>query len=59
MRSLRSEYKAVWYQVLDEDGIRLRRFHTLEEAEHFAEEWETIQKITVTREAYVPEDAPF
>lgn len=59
MRTLRQQYKVVWYQVLDENGDRVRRFETMEEAEHFAEEWETIQKVTVTREAYVPEDAPF
>lgn len=59
MRHLRSQYKAVWYQVLDENGDRVRRFETLEQAEHFAEEWETIEKVTVTREAFVPEEAPF
>lgn len=45
--------------MLDENGDRVRRFETLEEAEHFAEEWETIEKVTVIREAYVPEEAPF
>lgn len=59
MRTLRSQYKAVWYQVLDENGDRVRRFETKEEAEHFAEEWETIEKVTVIREAFVPEEAPF
>ena len=59
MRHLRSQYKAVWYQVLDENGDRVRRFETKEEAEHFAEEWETIEKVTVIREAFVPEEAPF
>jgi hypothetical protein len=49
----------VWYQILDENGNRIRRFQTLEEAEHFAEDYETIEKITVQREAYVPEEAPF
>ena len=39
--------------------MRLRRFETMEEAEHFAEDYETINKVTVTREAYVPEEAPF
>ena len=43
----------------DEEGMRLRRFETMEEAEHFAEDYETINKVTVTREAYVPEEAPF
>jgi hypothetical protein len=31
----------------------------MEEAEHFAEEYESIEKITILREAYVPEEAPF
>jgi hypothetical protein len=59
MRQLRAEYRSVWYQVIDENGNRVRRFQTKEEAENFAEEYETIEKITVTREAYVPEEAPF
>jgi len=59
MRNLRSQYKAVWYQVLDEEGNRVWRFNTMEEAEHFAEDYETIEKITVTREAFIPEEAPF
>ena len=59
MRQLRNQYKAVWYEVRDEEGMRLRRFETMEEAEHFAEDYETINKVTVTREAYVPEEAPF
>jgi predicted hydrocarbon binding protein len=59
MRQLRGQYKTVWYQILYENGNRVRRFQTKEEAEHFAEEWESIEKVTVTREAYVPEEAPF
>ena len=59
MRQLRNQYKTVWYQVLDENGNRVRRFQTMEEAEHFAEDYETIEKVSVTREAYVPEEAPF
>jgi hypothetical protein len=59
MRQIRNQYKVVWYQVMDDEGRKLRRFETLEEAEGFAEEWETIQKVTLTREAYVPEEAPF
>ena len=59
MRTLRQHYKTVWYQILDENGNRVRRFQSLEEAEHFAEDYETIEKITVQREAYVPEEAPF
>jgi len=49
----------VWFEVRDENNMRVRRFETKEEAENFAEEYETIIKVTVTREAYVPEEAPF
>lgn len=59
MRQLRNQYKTVWYQILDENGNRVRRFQTMEEAVHFAEDYETIEKVSVTREAYVPEEAPF
>jgi hypothetical protein len=31
----------------------------MEEAEHFAEDYESIEKITILREAYIPEEAPF
>jgi hypothetical protein len=31
----------------------------MEEADNFAEDYESIEKITLTREAYVPEEAPF
>jgi hypothetical protein len=31
----------------------------MEEAENFAEDYESIEKITILREAYVPEEAPF
>ena len=58
-RQLRSQYKAVWFEVRDENDMRVRRFETKEEAESFAEDYETIIKVTVTREAYVPEEAPF
>jgi hypothetical protein len=59
MRQLRAQHKVIWYQILDENGNRVRRFHTMEEAENFAEEYESIEKITILREAYVPEEAPF
>lgn len=58
-RQLRNQYKVVWYEVRDENDMRIRRFETKEEAEHFAEDYETIIKVVVTREAYVPEEAPF
>jgi hypothetical protein len=59
MRTLRNQYKALWFEVRDENDMRIRRFESKEEAENFAEEYETIIKVTVTREAYVPEEAPF
>jgi hypothetical protein len=59
MRQLRNQYKVAWFEVRDENDMRIRRFESQEEAEHFAEEYETIIKVTVTREAYVPQEAPF
>jgi hypothetical protein len=59
MRQLRNQYKVAWFEVRDENDMRVRRFETKEEAENFAEEYETIIKVTVTREAYVPQEAPF
>jgi hypothetical protein len=59
VRQLRNQYKVAWFEVRDENDMRVRRFETKEEAEHFAEEYETIIKVTVTREAYVPQEAPF
>ena len=59
MRQLRNQYKVAWFEVRDENDMRVRRFESQEEAEHFAEEYETIIKVTVTREAYVPQEAPF
>jgi len=59
MRQLRNQYKVAWFEVRDENDMRVRRFETQEEAENFAEEYETIIRVTVTREAYVPEEAPF
>jgi hypothetical protein len=49
----------MWFEVRDENDMRIRRFESQEEAEHFAEEYETIIRVTVTREAYVPQEAPF
>jgi hypothetical protein len=59
VRQLRNQYKAVWFEVRDENDMRIRRFESKEEAENFAEEYETIIRVTVTREAYVPQEAPF
>ena len=59
VRQLRNQYKVAWFEVRDENDMRIRRFESQEEAENFAEEYETIIKVTVTREAYVPEEAPF
>jgi hypothetical protein len=49
----------MWFEVRDENDMRIRRFESKEEAENFAEEYETIIRVTVTREAYVPQEAPF
>ena len=59
VRQLRNQYKAVWFEVRDVNDMRVRRFESKEEAENFAEEYETIIRVTVTREAYVPQEAPF
>jgi hypothetical protein len=59
MRQLRNQYKVAWFEVRDENDMRIRRFESKEEAENFAEEYETIIRVTVTREAYVPQEAPF
>ena len=59
MRQLRNQYKVAWFEVRDENDMRVRRFESKEEAEHFSEDYETIIKVTVTREAYVPQEAPF
>jgi hypothetical protein len=59
MRQLRAQHKVIWYQILDENGNRVRRFQTMEEASNFAEDYESIEKITILREAYIPEEAPF
>jgi hypothetical protein len=48
-----------WYEVRDENNIRFRRFHTLEEAEYFAQDSWSIEKITTVRQLFVPEEAPF
>jgi hypothetical protein len=48
-----------WFEVRDENNIRFRRFHTMEEAEYFAQESWTIEKITTVRQLFVPEEAPF
>lgn len=59
MRIPGSIYTAVWYDVFDEDHIRFRRFPTMEEAEYFAHDNWTIEKVTMTRQLFMPEEAPF
>jgi hypothetical protein len=53
-------YTATWYEVQDEEGCRMRRFSTKEEADHFAKQdrW-TVEKVSITRELFTPEEAPF
>jgi hypothetical protein len=54
-----STYTATWYEVQDEDGYKMRRFSTMEEAQHYAQDKWTIEKVSVTRELFTPEEAPF
>ena len=48
-----------WYEVRDENNIRFRRFGSLEEAELFAQESWTIEKVTQTKTLFKVEEAPF
>jgi hypothetical protein len=59
MRLPGSSYSTVWYDVYDEDHIRFRRFNTIEEAEYFAQDSWTIEKVVTTKILFTPEEAPF
>jgi hypothetical protein len=59
MRIPGSTMVLTWYEVRDENNIRFRRFQTLEEAEYFAQDSWSIEKITTVRQLFVPEEAPF
>jgi hypothetical protein len=59
MRVPGSTMVITWYEVRDENNIRFRRFQTLEEAEYFAQDSWSIEKITTVRQLFVPEEAPF
>jgi hypothetical protein len=59
MRVPGSTMVITWYEVRDENNIRFRRFHTLEEAEYFAQDSWSIEKITTVRQLFVHEEAPF
>ena len=59
MRVPGSTMVLTWYEVRDENNIRFRRFQTLEEAEYFAQDSWSIEKITTVRQLFVPEEAPF
>jgi hypothetical protein len=59
MRVPGSTMVMTWYEVRDENNIRFRRFQTLEEAEYFAQDSWSIEKITTVRQLFVPEEAPF
>jgi hypothetical protein len=59
MRVPGSSYTTVWYEVRDENGERFRRFQSIEEAEYFAHDSWTIEKVVITRTLFVPEEAPF
>jgi hypothetical protein len=54
-----STYTATWYEVHDDDGYKMRRFSTMEEAQHYAQDTWTVEKVSVTRELFTPEEAPF
>lgn len=53
-------YTATWYEVHDDEGDKIRRFSTKEEADNFAKQdkW-TVEKVSITRELFTPEEAPF
>ena len=59
MRLPGATYTTIWYELRDEDNIRFRRFQSLEEAEYFAQDSWTIEKVVITRQLFVPEGAPF
>jgi hypothetical protein len=59
MRFPGASYTTVWYELRDEDNIRFRRFQSLEEAEYFAQDSWTIEKVVITRQLFIPEEAPF
>lgn len=59
MRIPGAVYTQIWYEVRDENNIRFRRFPTMEEAEYFAQDSWTIEKVVLTKQLFVPEEAPF
>jgi hypothetical protein len=59
MRLPGATYTTVWYELRDEDNIRFRRFQSLEEAEYFAQDSWIIEKVVITRQLFIPEEAPF
>ena len=59
MRIPGAVYTTIWYEVRDENGEKIRRFLSMEEAEYFAQDSWTIEKITIVRQLFVPEEAPF
>ena len=59
MRIPGASVTTTWFEVRDENNIRFRRFPTLEEAEYFAQDSWTIEKIILQKILFVPEEAPF
>lgn len=54
-----NKFTSTWFEVYDEDNIKLRRFLSKDEADHFAEpEW-TVKKVVIEHKPFIPEDAPF
>lgn len=59
MRIPGASVTTIWFEVRDENNIRFRRFQTMEEAEYFAQDSWTIEKVVITRTLFTPEEAPF
>lgn len=59
MRIPGASVTTTWFEVRDENNIRFRRFPTMEEAEYFAQDSWTIEKVVITKTLFTPEEAPF
>jgi hypothetical protein len=59
MRIPGASVTTTWYEVRDENNIKFRRFPTMEEAEYFAQDSWTIEKVVTTKILFTPEEAPF
>ena len=59
MRIPGASVTTTWFEVRDENNIKFRRFQTMEEAEYFAQDSWTIEKVVTTKILFTPEEAPF